>query len=56
MQKRNSIMKLSCDYLEDIETLRKNGSHDDLLQFHEKIFNLDLPPKNKTLKDLRYSV
>ena len=55
MEQRSAIMKLACDYFSEIEYLKKNGTHEELLKFHEKIYTQQLPKKNTSADQLKYS-
>ena len=42
-EKRTKIYHHGCQYLDKIEQLMKNGQLDELLDFHTKMFNLEVP-------------
>jgi len=52
MGHRRAVLRLSCDYWTELEKLAASGSHEELLEFHQKIYNLELPKKNVSLHKL----
>jgi len=52
MDRRNKILNLGCQYFSDLENLSEHGTLKEMLEFHTKIYNLDLPRKNESSKIL----
>ena len=53
MLRRKSILRLSCDYWPELLSVQATGTHDDLIAFHSKIYNLTLPAKHRTQENKR---
>ena len=55
MRRRREILRLSCDYWDEMNLIRQKGTFDELFDFHTKIFNLSMPARARPKKNIEYS-
>lgn len=49
--RRNAILQKGCQYYLELSNMAKNGTIDEMLKMHDKIYNLDLPDRpNATVR------